>query len=518
MYQDFCWKLNKGSVLVLIGLIVSSCQAPITQEPVMTNDITAVVEPQDETVVLEQVVVSDPPVVSYDPPIITPEKTPKTNVLPPKLPTLKQAKSADQEASDDTTMVITSVPKKVRLRTRQTLLKQEKNTSLLVKERDLVKVGLLLPMSGTYQRLGAALFQAAELSLFHRVSTVELLLYDTKGTPEGAAVACRNALANGAQVLLGPVFSKNVEAVAPIARLADITVLSFTNDRRVAGGGVFILGLTPEEQVERVISYARRQGLESMAALVPDSSYGNKVLNAVNLSGEKYGIQLQSIVQYSPDAKALDSHMQEAVQNVARYADRQKIWREVVAEVKKKIEQDPTNEALNEQLEALKKVNTVTKVEYQILVVAEFGERLREVSALLPYYDVYPGDVQLINTGWVEPHLGLEPGLDGAWFAGPSLSPGEFFRQSYEAAYDAPPLNIAMLMYDAVALVAALSSLENVNFNRETLTSENGFLGSQGLFRLLPSGVAQHSLSVFKLSRKRLVELDASENNFSNVP
>ena len=413
----------------------------------------------------------------------------------------------------------TLLPGQVKLRRRRGLEPVRIDVPPVQKEGDTVKVAVLLPLSGEHSSLAETLFNAAELALFQSgVTSIELLPRDTRGTTDGAATAAQSALASGAQLIIGPVFADSVAAVAPIARLGRVKVLSFTTDKRVVGDGVFAIGFTPEEQVDRILQYATSQGLTNLAALVPDTPYGNKVLNTVNLAGSKYGAQMMDIVQYPPDAESLSERMKLSIQDIAQYAARRESWKIRKKELEQQLAADPENPVLEKALEILLRRDTLGKLNYQALVLPESGARLRVVASFLPHYDIDPGDVRLLGTGlWADPSLGREPALNGGWFAGPSLTTDRSFHKTYKRAYGEYPPMIASLAYDAVALSAVLAPKGIPDYSMAALTNPNGFVGSQGVFRLLSSGVSQHSLAILELTPDGLKEVDPAPTSFSSV-
>jgi branched-chain amino acid transport system substrate-binding protein len=120
-----------------------------------------------------------------------------------------------------------------------------------------VKVALLVPMSGKHADLGQAMMQSAQLALFDMgYDKIELMPQDTKGTPEGARVAAQQALNDGAQLILGPVFAGEARAVAPIAQQRNVNVITFSTDWTLAQNNVFVMGFLPFTQVERIVQYA----------------------------------------------------------------------------------------------------------------------------------------------------------------------------------------------------------------------------------------------------------------------
>ena len=106
--------------------------------------------------------------------------------------------------------------------------------------------------------IGKSLKQAAELALFERDNpSLQLIVKDDKGTPEGAKAAADEAIKGGAKLILGPLFAKSATAVAPVARQAGVPVIAFSTDRQVAGSGVYLLSFQPAPEVARVVAYRR---------------------------------------------------------------------------------------------------------------------------------------------------------------------------------------------------------------------------------------------------------------------
>ena len=136
------------------------------------------------------------------------------------------------------------------------------------------RVALLVPLSGTNAGVGKSLANATQLALLDTGNQqVRVTNYDTA---TGAAVAAQRAIADGAQLILGPLLSDDVRAVAPIARKAGVPVISFSNDTSVAGDGVYLMGYTPSQSIERVVAYARSRGVTNFGGLVPNALYGTR--------------------------------------------------------------------------------------------------------------------------------------------------------------------------------------------------------------------------------------------------
>ncbi|MEP5176457.1 penicillin-binding protein activator, partial [Marinobacter alexandrii] len=144
-----------------------------------------------------------------------------------------------------------------------------------------VGIAMLLPLSGARASVGQIMLDAAQMAVFDIAGDdFNLMVYDTQGTPEGAEDAARLAVADGARIVLGPLYGRSAAAIRPIVAAAGINAVAFSNDRTVAGAPVHLMGLMPEQQIERVIRYAVQRGYRRIGLLLPHGGYGDLVLES----------------------------------------------------------------------------------------------------------------------------------------------------------------------------------------------------------------------------------------------
>jgi branched-chain amino acid transport system substrate-binding protein len=152
------------------------------------------------------------------------------------------------------------------------------------------RVALLVPLSGGNAGVGTSIANATMLALLDTQNQrVRITNYDTA---TGAAAAARRAIAEGAQLILGPLLADDVRAVAPIARAATVPVISFSNDSGVAGNGVFLMGYAPTQSIARVVDFAKGRGVTNFAGLVPNGLYGERASTAFLRAVEGAGGQV----------------------------------------------------------------------------------------------------------------------------------------------------------------------------------------------------------------------------------
>jgi ABC-type branched-subunit amino acid transport system substrate-binding protein len=300
---------------------------------------------------------------------------------------------------------------------------------------------------------------AAELALSEFNSPdIQLLVKDDGGTGQGAQAATQQALDEGAEIILGPLFATAVGPAGQTARARNVPVIAFSTDANVAARGVYLLSFLPESDVDRIIGYAAGQGKRSFAALVPDNAYGTVVEAAFKSVVAKRGGRVVALERYPLDKSA----MQGTVRNVAAAASKGA----------------------------------------DAIFIADSADGVATAVQTLAASGIDTKKMQLLGTGlWEDAQIFSNPALDGAWYAGPDSTGFRNFSGRYRTKYGQDPVRTASLAYDAVALVAALVKTQGKQrFATEVLTNASGFTGIDGLFRFRPDGTNQRGLAVLRVS------------------
>jgi ABC-type branched-subunit amino acid transport system substrate-binding protein len=417
-----------------------------------------------------------------------------------------------------------------------------------------VRVGLLLPLSGPAEALGRDMLDAAQMALFDvGENKLVLLPRDTAGTPAGARQAATQVIDEGAEVILGPLFASAVAAVSPLAAQADIRVLAFSNDASVASDGTFLLGFRPEEQVRRVVDYALTSGrlaraapaapgpdaaapgapLEGLpdaeqpsfaqpgfgprgfdprpprvAGVAPNDAYGATALEALRRAVVEGGGVLGETLFYPPDL----ADPSPVVRRIAAYDERAA---DLDAErVRLGQSDDPQAE---QRLQALETLDTLGGPPFEAILLADGGDSLRSVAALLTFFDVDPATTRFLGTmRWqADPRVLAEAALQGGWFAAPAPADLSAFENRFRSVYGRSPEQLAALAYDATALAVVVArDLADRSFAPDSLINAQGFTGATGLFRLRPNGLAEHGLAVLEVSGGAARMIDPPPSSF----
>lgn len=366
------------------------------------------------------------------------------------------------------------------------------------------RVAILLPLSGARAELGQTLLRAAQLALDG--SGTPLDSKDTGGTPDGAASAAQAAIAGGAGLILGPLTSAETAAVAPIARNANVAMLAFTNDPSQAQPGVWTLGITPGQQVRRLVAAAQAQGKSQIAAMLPDNDFGHAMGQALSQAATSSGLPAPDVRFYSGGMRGINA----AARDLSGYASRRG---PIDAQIRA-ARAEGTPEGRRRAQELAK--SSVGAAPFNTLLLADTGEALAEIAAVLPYYDIDRSSVQIIGPAlWASSSSGSGQ-FPGAWYAAPDPAARSGFEQAYSAKYGAPPSPLADLAYDAASIARVLG---RSGFSIGALTQPAGFVGADGWFALLSDGQVRRALAVFAIERggSQMVEPAPQSGNVSGA-
>ena len=345
-----------------------------------------------------------------------------------------------------------------------------------------VQVALLVP-AGSGQAsdavLAKSLENAARLAIADlRGVTVDLRVYPTAGSPAQAATQAQKAVAEGAQVILGPVFAQEANAAGVAVAPAGVNVLSFSNNPDIAGNNVFVLGPTFDNTAKRLAAFAVRQGKGKIMIVHDRNTAGDLGRGAIDRGVRAAGGTVVAVGSY------------EFSQNGVMGA----------GPTISKTARDTGAQAL--------------------FLTADSAGALPLVSQVLADNGLSAASIQFIGlTRWDIPSatLGL-PGVQGGWFALPDPALYAQFQSRYAAAYGEPPHPIAGLAYDGIAAVGALanSRLEGP-LSKTALTQGAGFVGVNGIFRLRADGQNERGLAIAQIKGGQATIIDSAPRSFAGA-
>ncbi|MBJ2152254.1 penicillin-binding protein activator [Paracoccus sp. IB05] len=343
-----------------------------------------------------------------------------------------------------------------------------------------VQVALLVPGGSgqaSDQILANSLTNAARLAAADLSGVkIDLRIYQTGGNPSQASAAAIQAVAEGAEIILGPVFAQEANAAGVAMAGKGINVLAFSNNVDIAGGNVFVLGPTFDNAARRMASYAVRQGRNRIMIVHEKNSAGEAGKRAIQRGVSAAGGTVVGVASYDFSQQGVSAAAPGIVSTV----------------------RDTGASAL--------------------FLTADTAGALPLLSQLLLDNGLDRNAAKFLGlTRWDVPAqtLGL-PGIQGGWFTLPDPNLYAQFQNRYQASYGAAPHPIAGLAYDGIAAIGALARQGN-DLSAGSLTQNAGFVGVSGIFRLRSNGTNERGLAVAEIRNNQVVVIDPAPRSFSGA-
>jgi len=329
------------------------------------------------------------------------------------------------------------------------------------------RVALLVPLSGDNAAVGRSIANATTMALLD--TNAENLRITTYDTATGAGTAAQRAIADGNKLILGPLLREDVAPIVARARPADVPLVTFSNDTSVAAPDVFVMGHVPEQSITRTVAYASQRGARRFAALVSNTDYGRRAADALSLAVAGVGGTLVSTERY-----------------------------------------DRGNTSIISAAERLK-----TRGGYDAVLIPE-GARLSAVAAgtlkeggeqvAILGTELWDGEASITNSSVMR----------GAWFSAVSNQRYRQFVSSYQSRFGDEPYRIATLGYDSVLLALRIARewQPGRDFPTGRMLAADGFLGLDGPFRFLRSGVGERAMEVRQIGNGAITVVDPAPTRF----
>jgi ABC-type branched-subunit amino acid transport system substrate-binding protein len=334
-----------------------------------------------------------------------------------------------------------------------------------------VEVAMLLPLSspqGGDAIIARSLENAARLAVTEQTGvTLNLRVYNTDGNPSTAATVARQAVQEGADVILGPLRSESAAAVGIAVANSGVSVLSFSNNSEVAGGNVFVMGNTFANTANRIVSYAARQGAGNIVVVYAANLAGEVARDAVSSAAARSGATIAAAVPYE-------------------------------------FSQTGVINAVPQVVDAVRSTGANA-----VMLTSDSAGALPFFAQLLPENGLDLENVRVMGlTRWDTPPQTLEfAGLQGGWFTVPDQGTLAGFEGRYTATYGSPPHTLASLGYDGIRAIAETVATTG-RVGGADLTASPGFQGASGVFRLLPDGTNQRALAIAQVIENQVAIID----------
>jgi outer membrane PBP1 activator LpoA protein len=359
----------------------------------------------------------------------------------------------------------------------------------------------MLPLSGEHSEIGSLILNSIEMAIFQtEENKLELHIKDTEAKPDKAKKVLSELIDEGVKVVIGPLFSKSLAAIQSKVASNNINVFALTNNINLRNKGIWIFGVDPQAQTEKVLSYASEKGYKSIVALLPQNAYGLLLFDTITSFAQANFINIKKIEFYNFSVES----QRKTAQKISKGFEEYKLYLDKIKE------QEEKEEESNDEVLFMDKP-------FDSVFIAAAGQNLTVLSSQLQYNNVDPKIVQYLGiSSWEDRSILSEPALEGGVFVTTSEMYQKKIKLIYQNSFNREMPKIAMIAYDIVALLGSLNNLGS-NFNIYDLVNNEGYIGLRGLFRLKKNGTVERAFQLKKIKNKKFTILKKANSQFSGL-
>ena len=358
----------------------------------------------------------------------------------------------------------------------QVILPESAASTVVSKNETTLRAAVLLPLSGPAQKIGVDIRRGAELAIFTLDNpNIDLTFHDTSQDVAGAVTA---AIEQKADLIIGPLFSENARKARPLAAMANMPILTFSNDSTVAGQGVWLIGQTPEKDIETVLTKAlseikpideEARALPNLVIIAQDNDYGTRITqSAISLLRNQGGATADLLV-INDDVLMDEKSLRQSIKNLTGWL--------------------PPSSTGERKLP-----------KYDMVLLAGHDAFSLRVAPVLSWYDLDPEQVLFIGpSSWNNAAILQEPSLKNGWFADVPQDNQNRFQQIWKDHFNEPASKPAILAFDAIALASTLDH-DDSQMMIANLTQDQGFSGFSGMFRFHQDGTNTRLLEIRQIN------------------
>ena len=357
---------------------------------------------------------------------------------------------------------------------------------------DKIRIGLVVPLSGEYSTIGDSIIKSTRLAL-NKINDekFEIVPGDTKANPIDALKASKALYDQGIKIIIGPVFN---ESTKYLDELNDVTFISLTNKIYGNPPNVISAGVNAISQLQTIDKFRNLNEIQRTIFLIPKSDYRKEVEQAI----KKTKLKLKDKYFYDMDPTLLTSQ----IEKVTRYPERKQ-------NLLNEIERIENSSLINKEkkLEELNKKDTLGGINFDSVIIADFGESLKSVATSLLYTDVSSKRISYITLNqWFDNSLLKENSLQPIYFPSINKENFELFQVEYNNAYNKKANQLSFLSYDLVGLVYFLIYSNNFDQDKKIFYEKNKFKGKIGIFEIDKNTIT-HQLNFYSINDEKFIKI-----------
>ena len=356
----------------------------------------------------------------------------------------------------------------------------------------ILKIGVLLPLSGKFQDIGESFLKSIQLSLYE-ISNENIKIYpkDSKGNALDSYLSAKEFESEGITIVIGPIFYESLERLGEIDK---ITFISLTNKTRGIPKNIIAFGINSDSQILILKKYFDEIKISKTLLLSPKSEFIDQTENI----SKKDILKFYRTYSYDTNPKKITGE----IEKITKYRERKKdLERRIKILEKSELYKDKA------ELKQLEQMHTLGKVNFDSALIIDFGERLKSVLTSFMFSDVSKNEVKFFTINqWFDETFFDEDAMQNLYFPSIDLVNLKKFKKKYLKMYGEQASEVSILGYDALGLIYYCWFNNNYQFKKDQLYSKDGFKGLHGEF-IIKKNLSLQKLSIYKVSKKKFVKI-----------
>ena len=356
----------------------------------------------------------------------------------------------------------------------------------------ILRVGVLLPLSGEFQGIGESFLKAIQLALYD-ISNEDIKIYpkDTKGNALNTYRSAKKFEKEGIEIVIGPIFYENLERLEEINK---ITFISLTNQTQKIPKNTIAFGINIESQIDALKKYFDKIEVSKTLLLSPKSEF---IYQSKSVA-EKDVLKFYRTYSYDTNPKKITGE----IEKITKYRERKKDLERRIKILEKSYLYKDKNE-----LKKLEQMHTLGKVNFDSVLVIDFGERLKSVLSSFMFSDVPSDEINFFTINqWFDESLFNENAMQNLHFPSIDFDNLKKFKKRFLNTFNEETNAVSILAYDALGLIYYCWSNNNFQFKQDQLYTKEGFKGLHGEF-FIENNLSKHKLKIYQVSKNKFVKV-----------
>jgi len=361
-----------------------------------------------------------------------------------------------------------------------------------LENKNILKIGVLLPLSGQYQNIGESFLKSIQLALYD-ISNKNIKIYpkDSKANPLSSYRAAKEFEEEGIKIVIGPIFYESLERIEEIE---NITFISLTNKTSKIPKNTIAFGINIDSQIDALKKYFDEIEISKTLLLSPKSEF---IYQSESISNKNI-LKFYRTYSYDTNPKKITGE----IEKITKYRERKKDLERRI-----KILEKSDLYKHKQELKKLEQMHTLGKISFDSVVVVDFGERLKSVLTSFMFSDVSSKKVNFFTINqWFDKSFFNESAMQNLHFPSIDINNLEKFKKKYLDTFNEEPIQVSILAYDALGLIYYCWSNNNFQFKNYQLYNKKGFKGLHGEF-LIENNVSKQKLKIYKVSKKKFIKV-----------